>query len=309
MKIAVLGAGAMGSWFGGKLALGGHEVSLLTTNAAHRAAIAADGLRLRSGRGEQTVCLPALAPADYTGPARVVMLFTKTFQSDAALQSIRAALDDDCHVLTLQNGLGNADTIARYLPLERVLVGTTIMPVDQLAPGVVASAGHGDGHFYSARGDLPIARELERAFLDAGLDVHLDPDIQRRIWSKVAFNVGMNAVAALAHGTPGTIGDSPGARALVEAAAREAIAVAAAQGITLDSAAILDRIGFACENHRDHRPSMLVDLQRGRRTEVDALNGAIVAAGEKLGVATPLNATLTTLLRLAELSHRRYRRD
>jgi 2-dehydropantoate 2-reductase len=307
MKVAILGAGAMGSWFGGRLALGGQDVCLLTTNRDHREAIDRHGLILRSGADEWTVRVPALEPSEFAGPADIVMLFTKTFQSDDALSSIAATIGDDTHVLSLQNGLGNAETINRYASPEHVLIGVTMMPVDKIAPGVIESTGHGGSWFhYAIDQDAPFARELEQVFADAGLEVHLDPDIHRRIWSKVAFNAGMNAVCALAHGTPGTVRDSPGAQQLVNDIAREVAAVAAAEGLELDLDAILQTIDYACRNHGDHKPSMHQDLLGGRRTEVDAINGAIVTAGERLGVPTPLNRTLATLVRVAELSHQRY---
>ena len=307
MKVAILGAGAMGSWFGGRLALGGQDVCLITTNRDHREAINRHGLILKSGGDECTVRIPALEATDFTEPADLVILFSKTFQSDAALSSIAATLGDATHVLSLQNGLGNAETISRYVPLEQVLVGVTMMPVDKVAPGVVESTGHGESWFhYALPRDSSFAHELERAFADADLDVHLDADIHRRIWSKIAFNAGMNAVCALAHGAPGTVNDSPGAQDLVNEVAREVAEVAAAEGLELDIDAIIETIDFACKNHRDHKPSMHQDLLGGRRTEVDALNGAIVAAGQRLGVPTPLNQVLATLVRVAELSHQRY---
>ena len=307
MKVAILGAGAMGSWFGGRLALGGQDVCLLTTNRAHREAINRRGLILKSGGEECTVEVPAMDASEFSDNADIVVLFTKTFQSDAALSSIAGSLGDNTHVLSLQNGLGNAETISRYVPLEHVLIGVTMMPVDKVGPGVVESTGHGESWFhYASKQDSSFAHALERVFADAGLEVHLDPDIHRRIWSKVAFNAGMNAVCALAHGTPGTVNDSPGALELVNDVAREVAEVAAIEGLELDIDAILRTIDFACKNHRDHKPSMHQDLLGGRRTEVDALNGAIVATGQRLGVPTPLNQMLATLIRAAELSHQRY---
>jgi len=310
MKIAILGAGAMGSWFGGRLALGGHEVSLLTTNQAHRDAINSNGLTLKSAPGDRAVTVPAMDPAEYSGPADFIILFTKSFQSDAALASIAGTLDSNTHILTLQNGLGNAEIIGRYIPSGQILVGVTMMPVDKVAPGVVESTGAGGSYFNSlVDPESSFARELETVFVDAGLDIQLDHAIHQRIWSKVAFNAGMNAVCALAHGTPGTIADSPGAQALVDEVAREVVAVAAAEGIDINLDEIENTIDFACKNHRDHKPSMHQDLIGARDTEVDALNGAIVVAGKRLAVPTPLNELLETLVRVAELSHQRYRAD
>ena len=308
MRYAVLGAGAMGSWFGGKLAHQGHDVVLLTTNQAHRDAINEHGLMLRHDGARDRVLLPAMHPSDFTGPVDVIILFTKSFQSDSALAAIATSIDENTHVLTLQNGLGNHETIGQYVERKRILVGVTMLPVDKLAPGVVAVQGQGASYFNSLlEPGLPVCQLLQQEFSEAGLDLQLDPDIHQRIWSKVAFNAGMNAVTALVHGTPGTVGDSPGAQDLVNDVAREVIAVAAAQGIAVDMTEVLDTIDYACNNHRDHKPSMEQDLQAGRRTEVDALNAAVVRAGASCGVPTPLNEILETLVRAAELSHQRYR--
>jgi len=276
MKIVILGAGAMGSWFGGKLALAGHDVCLLTTNQAHRDAINNTGLFLQSEQGQQQMPVPALDPEEFSGPADIIMLFTKSFQSKTALTSIAASIDQNTHILSLQNGLGNVEIISQFVALEQIMVGVTMMPVDKLAPGIFKSTGAGSSYFNGVVDrESALSRELEIAFKQAGLDVRLDHDIHNRIWSKVAFNAGMNAVAA-------------------------------ADGIMLDLAAIHDTIDFACKSHRDHKPSMHQDLRGARPTEVDALTGAIVAAGKRLGIPTPLNRILDTLVRLAELSHQRY---
>jgi len=304
MKIVILGAGAMGSWFGGKLALSGQDVSLLTTNKPHRDVINCDGLVLRSDNGEQTVHVPAIDPIAFSGEVDVVMLFTKTFQSDSALHSIASSIRENTHVLTLQNGLGNAETISRYVPFERIMIGVTMMPVDKVEAGIVQSTGNGESYFngYSNQ-HLSVCQDLSERFASADLNVKLDRDIHRRIWAKVSFNAGMNAICALARGTPGTVGDTVGAQSLVEEVAREAVEVARAEGINLDFGEIRNTIDYACTNHRDHKPSMHHDLLHGRKTEVDAINGAIVSAGKRWEVATPLNTLLQTLVHLAEKSN------
>ena len=303
MKIAILGAGALGSWFGGKLALSGQDVSLLTTNQAHREAVNRKGLILRSADSEQTVQVPAIDPAVFSEAVDVVMLFTKTFQSEAALTSIANSIGQNTHILTLQNGLGNAETISDFLPPGRILLGVTMMPVDKIEPGVVQLTGQGQSYFngYSEQNSA-ICQDLDEIFAVSNLHVTLDSDIHQRIWSKVAFNAGMNAICALARSTPGTVGDSPGAQSLAGEVAREVVAVAKAEGIEVDLASVLATIDYACKNHRDHKPSMHQDLLRGQRTEVDAINGAVVAKGVRHGVETPLNKVLQTLIHLAEQS-------
>jgi len=133
-----------------------------------------------------------------------------------------------------------------------------------------------------------------------------DVNIHKRIWEKVAFNAGMNALCALSHGRPGCIEDSPGAKQMARDTADEVARVAQSQQIEFDISSVYDLIELACTQHGDHIPSMLQDLYAKRRTEVDALNGAIVSIAEQAGIAAPLNQTLTTLVKLAELAHQRY---
>ena len=308
MRIAILGAGAMGSWFGGLLALHGHEVQLLTTNKAHRDAIAANKLVLHTPTEEHKVSVQALAPANMERGVEVVLVFTKAFQTREAMASIADRIDANTQVLSLQNGLGNAENIATHLPIDRIWIGMSMMPVDKLAPGVVACKGQGSSYFGNAskHNDSIIAKQIADAFLQSGIELQHDANIHKRIWEKVAFNAGMNALCALSHGRPGCIEDSPGAKQMARDTADEVARVAQSQKIDFDINRVYDLIELSCTQHGDHIPSMLQDLYAKRRTEVDALNGAIASIAEQAGIAAPLNQTLTTLVQLAELSHQRY---
>ena len=293
----------MGSWFGGELALAGNEVQLLSTNAAHRDAVAADGLVLRSAAGERRVALPIHAPEAMRGPVDLVLLFTKSFQSEAAMASVAPALDEATTVLSLQNGLGNAEAIARHVPPSRTLLGVSMMPVDRVAPGVVASTGEGASWFGLAEGGTsPVAARVLEAFAPTPLALAFDEDVRRRLWEKVAFNAGMNATCALTRGSPGSVGELPEARALVRDVAREVATLAAARDIAVDLERVFATIDYACAHHGAHKASMLQDLEAGRRTEIEALNGAVARLAEEAGVAVPLNRLLATLVRLAERS-------
>jgi len=137
MRIAVLGAGAMGSWFGGHLALAGNDVYLLTTNESHIAAVKKDGLRLCSEEADILVTPEIGKPEEFTVSVDLVVALTKTFQLDVALQSISGSFGKDTALLSLQNGLGNAEVMEKYVGKSNVWVGVSMLPVDKLAPGVV----------------------------------------------------------------------------------------------------------------------------------------------------------------------------
>lgn len=304
MRVAILGAGAMGSWFGGRLAETGTDTQLLTTNEAHRDAIVKNGLTLQTGEGQSTVKVPALLPADVQGPLDLIILLTKSFQSKAALTAVAHHISDVTHVLTLQNGLGNSDRVAEFVPTERILVGVSMMPVDKIAPGVVKKMGDGPTSFNSTvAGDLPIQKKITDAFIDTDINLFHDAGIHQKIWEKVAFNAGMNALCALAHGTPGNIGATEGAMALVKEVALEVAEVGAGHGVVLDMVNVYSNIELACSKHKNHKPSMLQDLLAGKRTEVDALNGAVVEQAKRVGIEAPMNSMLKTMILLAENSH------
>lgn len=308
MRIAILGAGAMGSWFGGLLALQNNDVQLITTNVAHRKAIAENGLLLRGPDGEQRVSITALSPEDFTTPVDLVMLMTKTFQTIDAITKIQQAIDKNTHFLSLQNGLGNAQAIAQFVPIERVWIGVTMLPIDKVAPGIVEGRGRGDSYFGNAAdsNDTATAQRIESVFQSAQIELQHAPDIHKRIWEKVAFNAGMNALTALSNGTPGLIDATPGAKELACRVAQEVALVADSVQVKIDLAQVYDMVTLSCTKHTDHISSMLQDLQLGRRTEVDALNGAVVRIAKQTSTPAPVNATLTTLIKLAELSHQKH---
>ncbi len=301
MRVAILGAGAMGSWFGGRLAESGTDVQLLTTNKAHRDAINSNGLILDTQGRRSTIVVLARAPEEIEAPVDLIILLTKSFQSRDAMNAVAHAIGETTHVLSLQNGLGNSEIIEAFLPRERILIGNTMMPVDRIAAGVVRKTGNGITRFSGVVSqDLPLTAKILDAFSDTDIDIEHDESIQKAVWEKVAFNAGMNAVCALARGTPGNIGAATGAIELVKQVAAEVAAVGLTQGVVLDLDSVNQTIEYACANHKNHQPSMLQDLLAGKRTEVDALNGAIVTIAAGAGVPVPLNEVLFTLIKMAE---------
>lgn len=347
MHIAVLGAGAMGSWFGGLLAMrnaasssaiaaeniaadtkapeysshgnrtsdstaSDKSVRLITTNQAHRDAITQQGLRIRSADKQHTIAVEAISPYQMTTKNStkidLILVLTKSFQTKEALSSIANVINDNTHVLSLQNGLGNAEAMSSLIPLDRIWVGVSMVPADKVAPGLVESKGHGSSYFGNAANEnsQPMSKRILDTFTQADIELHHDVNIHARIWEKVAFNSGMNALCALSHGRPGAIGQSNGAKSLAQRTANEVALVASAQQVEVDLKKVFDMIDLSCTKHSDHIPSMLQDLLSQRRTEVDAINGAVAKIGEACGVPTPINDTLATLVRLAEISHQKY---
>lgn len=301
MDIAVLGAGAMGCYFGARLFESGHRVELVDVAPERVHAIRRAGLRVEDDEGERTVPIPARFPGGPARPAELVILFTKAFQGSAALAAARELLGPGTWVLTLQNGLGNLEAVAAHQDAARIVVGTTTIPGDLLGPSQVRSQGRGMTRILSASGAVTERLEaLARALSLAGLPCEIATDVWARIWEKVALNAALNTLAAVTGLTVGQLGGEPEMRLLAERVAREVTKVARARGIAADLEVVRRALAEAYREHADHRPPMLQDLEAGRRTEVGQINGAVVREAERLGVAVPLTAMLHDLVRVLE---------
>ena len=301
MNVAVVGAGAMGCLYAGALHRAGAQVTLVDVDPAHIAAINERGLELDTRAGVETLPLSALRPEQAGDPVDLVVLFTKTFHTDAALAGVKAIIGPDTHVLTLQNGLGNDEAVARHVARDRVIVGVSTLPSDLVGPGRVRSHGEGGSKIYPAfGGDTAFAQRVAELLTAGGLPTHLEPAIQAAIWSKAIFNAAMNTLCALTRRTPGFLGAHEESKALIRAVVLEGVAAANAGGVAIEAQPILDLTEVSVTDHADHEASMLQDVKAGRRTEVDAINGAIVRAARAAGVATPVTETLWRLVKLEE---------
>jgi 2-dehydropantoate 2-reductase len=300
VKVAVVGAGAMGCLYAGAFHRAGAEVTLVDINSEHVAAINAHGLELDTRAGVVTLRLPALRPEKASETADLVVLFTKTFHTDVALDGVRATIGPETHVMTLQNGLGNDTAVARHVARERVIVGVSTLPSDLVGPGRVRSHGEGGSKIYPAAGDPAFAATVADLLTAGGLPTTLEPDIQAAIWSKAIFNAAMNTLCALTRRTPGFLGAHDEAKALIRAVVLEGVAAANASGVAIDAQPILHLTVVSVTDHADHEASMLQDVKAGRRTEVDAINGAIVRAAHATGVAKRVTEKLSRVVNLEE---------
>ncbi len=295
MKIAILGAGALGSVIGAELHTAGHEVVLLDLNDAHLNAINADGLRVDWDDRTEHLAIPAMRP-DQAPQVDLVILLTKTMHTDAALEGIAPLINGGACVLTLQNGLGNVERVRARVPDGQVLYGCTMTPGDLRGPGHVASHGMAYTPFDALAPNGPAARLA--AELDGDQLTWTDA-AAAQVWQKAAFNCAMNATAVLGMGTVGAIAEHVGAD-LAQDIAAEVLAVGTAEGVTGDIDAVGKQIAFALSEHRGHKPSMLQDVEAGRKTEIEALNGYVEREGEKRGIDVPMNRLLAALVRMRE---------
>jgi 2-dehydropantoate 2-reductase len=301
VRICVVGCGAVGSLFAANLAqLDDVEVWAYDAYRDHVDAINEHGLRL-SGAGDVVAQLHATANADDVPPCDFGIVATKAMHTDAAVGAVAHAFADG-YIATVQNGLGNEETIARHV--DRVIRGTTFPAGKLVEPGHVQWDVKGDttlGPFANA--PLEAVQRLADACTRGGMPTHAVEDARGPQWRKVIFNASTNPIGALTGLTHGRVCERPDLRALVSGLVDEGKAVAAAQGIVLD-ADPEDLIDHAAkpEVAYEHKASMLQDVEAHRQTEIDYLNGGIVRFGREHGVATPLHEAIWALVKGVEAS-------
>ena len=230
-----------------------------------------------------------------------MLVFTKTLHTDSALRSVAGHIAGHTLVLTLQNGLGNAEALSRHVAPQQVLIGMTNWPADMVGPGQVHSHGQGMVRVLAPGSRERNASQEVAAVLDAaGLNCAVDPQVWTSIWEKVAFNAALNSLCAVTGCTVGQLDAAPEGVALARSIVLEVVAVARSQGIELDAQGCLDSVAFAIAHHRTHKPSMLQDVLAGRPTEIGSINGQVLERARQAGVPVPHTETLLGLLRLIE---------
>jgi 2-dehydropantoate 2-reductase len=301
MRVAVIGTGGVGGLYGGVLARAGHEVGFLA-RGAHLAAIREHGLQVRSTQfGTFSVHGLASDNAKELGQADLALFAVKTYDLAQAADSLRSVLGEGSMVLTFQNGLEAPDRVAEIVGAEHVLIGTSALETYVAEPGVVAhtSAFHMVTVSELNGPPTPRLQQVYTALKEAGVNVQIVDDGRRALWQK-AFNlIPMATATSLCETSIGPIRDLPETAALLESLLQELQGVAAACGYELPEGATTAR-GFITNAHPGFTSSMARDFERGRRTELDALTGAVVRLGQARGVDVPATRTAYAVLKLRE---------
>jgi len=293
-----VGAGAMGCLYGGHLAEAGVDVTLVDIWREHVDAINAKGLHITGVSGNRAVHVPATTDPETVEEVDLMLLFVKSYDTRKAVQDSGSLIGGDTYVLTLQNGLGNLEAITEAVGSGRVLGGTTSHGSTLVGPGEIRHAGVGPTVIGALdRGSRSMAEKIAETFNEAGLQTRVSGDVRSDIWGKVLVNLGINALTALTGLLNGQLLDVPELRHLMRLAVEEGIRVAEADGVDLGPLDHVAHVYEVAEATGANRSSMLQDVDRGHRTEIDALNGAVMGLGEKLGVETPLNRALTALVK------------
>jgi len=300
MRICIVGVGGVGGYFGARLAAAGSDV-LFAARGAQREAMARDGLRVRSPLGDVHIPKPhLLAEPAAEPPCDIILFCVKLWDTEAALDPVVPLLTEQGAVISLQNGVSAEAVIAARVGRDRVMGGLAQISARIVAPGVIEQTGSFariqfgelDGH-RSARGEALLA-----ACTAAGVEATLSDDIVRDIWRKFVFLAPLAGVCARHRLPIGAIRGDPARRRDLEALVAETAAVGRAEGVALPAdleRRILDSLD---KLPAEMKPSMLHDLEAGRRLELDWLNGEIVRRGAALGIATPANAAVVAALAL-----------
>lgn len=304
MKIAVIGPGALGCLLAAKFTLSGEEAWLVDYRPARAESLHRRGLLLKTPAGpDQVVKVPAALPGD-VGLSDLAVLTVKAHQTAAAVEGLPLLLGAGGVALTLQNGLGNLEEMARVVGWGRLLGGSSILGVTKLGEGEVYLAGLGPTYVGPPSGSQVAPDEVQAVadlFRRAGLPCEVRGDIEAALWEKLLVNVGINPLTALLRVNNGELLNLPPAWNLAVAAAAEAKAVALASGINL-TVDPEKRLKEVCTATAQNRSSMLQDAAAGRRTEIEALNAQVAARGERHGIAAPVNRCLTQLIRALEMA-------
>lgn len=306
MRVAVLGVGGVGGYFGARLAQAGHEVHLIA-RGAHLEAIRAGGLRVVSPKGD-VVVQPASATADPTsiGPVDLVLVGVKSWQLAEAAASLAPLIGPATVVLPLLNGVEAHDILAAALGPARVLGGLCRIIAYIAAPGVIRHVGAEPTIIFGELDNRRSARveALRSAFSAAHVGAIVPPDIHVAIWEKFMLVATWSGLGAVTRAPIGVWLRLPGTRAMAEAALREVVAVANARGVALEPAQVDATLQFLDTMPAEGTASMQRDIMEGRPSELEAQNGAVVRLGAAAGVPTPTHAFLYHVLLPQELAAR-----
>ena len=298
LKVAVMGAGAVGCYYGGMLARAGHEVVLIA-RPQHVEAIARDGLRMETQTFDEQVRLAASTDPGAVRGAELVLFCVKSTDTESAGAQLRPYLPADALVLCLQNGVDNADRLRSVLPRHAVAAAVVYVASEMAGPGHVRHHGRGELVMEPVNGPAMTSETVAQALIAAGIPTEISPNVRGALWVKLILNCAYNAVSAITQLPYGKTVAGEGVKDVMRDIVAECLAVAQAEGVQLpgDVDAAVRKIA---ETMPSQFSSTAQDLARGKRTEIDYLNGLIVQRGAALGVATPANRVLWALVKLLE---------
>ena len=298
MKIAVLGAGAMGSIYGGHLSIN-NDVYMIDKKEELVEKINADGLKLYENDKDVIYHPKALLSSEGIGEVDLVIIFVKALYSRAALMENKAIIGDNTYVLTLQNGAGHEDIIEEFVPKERIIIGTTEDNGAILDNGYVRRGGKTNiGMLVEDKKGM--LDKVKECFDGCGFDTHIYSNIQQLIWDKLFTNVSLSALTGVLQVPIGFIAEDKYAWNMTVTLIKEAMQVAKAMGLEFDEDEMIERVRNTSINSPEGRTSIYADLKAGRLTEVNTISGAVVKAGDRLGIPVPSHKMIVNMVHAME---------
>jgi 2-dehydropantoate 2-reductase len=294
LKVAVMGAGAVGCYFGGMLARAGHGVTMIA-RPQHAEAIARDGLRMQTKTFDERVRVQAVTEPRGAADADLVLFCVKSMDTESAGRELKPFLRPDTLVLCLQNGVDNADRLRSVLPEHEVAAAVVYVATEMAGPGHLKHHGRGELVIEPARASERVAQALAAA----GVPTEISANVRGALWLKLILNCAYNAVSAIAQRPYGENVKAEGIWDVMRDVVDECLAVANADGVQVpgDAHAATRKL---VESMPSQYSSTAQDLARGKPTEIDFLNGYMVRRGQALGIPTPANRVLWALVKLLE---------
>lgn len=305
MKIVIVGPGAMGCLFAAFLSKSKEELWLLDKNKENAAKINEFGISLEGVSGSWQAKPKATANVQDIDRADLILICVKSFHTKQAIEQIKPLLQQNTRIMTLQNGIGNIEIIAELAGEDKVIGGITNEGATLIETGKIRHAGRGETLIGTLDGKIPVEmRSIREVFNKVGLQTKFSRDIKGLVWSKLIINAGINALTAITRLPNGKLTEFEGTKRILRDAVTEAARIAKRKRIKLIYDDPLAKVEAVCEGTSSNISSMLQDVLRNKRTEIDFINGVIVRLGQELGIAVPTNKLLVDLVKTIESSYR-----
>lgn len=305
MKIAILGAGAMGMLFGGYLSEH-NDVWLIDIDQNRIDYINANGVAVRESTGEDKLFRPiGMTNAANLGGMDVVLVFVKSMFTVDALKTNKGLIGPDTYLMTLQNGAGHESKLLQFADADHVIIGSTQHNSSIIENGHVNHGGSGQTQIGLLSGDSSRLESIAQNFTACGLACSTSADVKRQIWTKLFTNTAASSLTAVLQVPLGFIREDANAHKMMETLAREAAAVANADcGGGFDEAAVIEGVDTVCRNAPNGYTSIYADVKKGARSEVDTISGSVVETGKRFGIATPYHEMVVSLIHALENRNR-----
>jgi 2-dehydropantoate 2-reductase len=304
MKIVVVGPGAIGCLFAAFLAKSKEEIWLLDKNKERAAKLNENGISLEGESGSWQIKVKTTLNPQDIGKADLILICVKSFHTKLTIEQIKPLLTAETKILTLQNGIGNVEIISELTGEEKVIVGVTNEGATLIDVGKIRHAGRGETIIGAIDGKTPVQmRAMREVFNKVGFECKMSRDIKSLLWSKLIINVGINALSAITRLPNGKLIEYEGTKRILRDAVTEAARIAKRKRIKLIFDDPLAKVEAVCEGTQDNLSSMLQDILRKKRTEIDFINGVIVRLGQELGIDVPTNKFLLDLVKTIESSY------